>query len=120
MSRTSAAREWFSIRLRLVGSAALVGCLLSGTGIVLLSLVGAHFGSEEVFALSALVFGFGVLGWSTAALSGRAIENTTHHLDVSSDWTETSARRAMTRISGFGAGGMGGVILTTVLLRTVT
>lgn len=120
MSRTSAAHKWFSVRLRLVGSAVLVGCLLSGTGIVFLSLVGTHFGSEEVFSLAALVFGFGLFGWSSAALSGRAIENAKRHLDISPSWTETKARRAMARIGGFGAGGMAGVMLTTLVLRILT
>lgn len=87
---------------------------------VLLSLAGTHFGNEEVFALAALVFGFGLFGWSSAALSGRTIENAQRHLDISTGWTETNARRAMARIGGFGAGGMVGVVLTTLLLRILT
>ncbi len=110
------AREWLSVRVRIIGSAAFVGCILAGTGVVTLALLeDTRFASEQVFALSALVFGFGLLGWASAALSGRTIEHAKHHLDVSADWTETSARRAMARIGGFGFGGMVGVVVVTIL-----
>lgn len=110
-------REWLSIRVRLVGSAAFVGFILAGTGVLALSLVeDTRFASEQVFALSALVFGFGLLGWASAALSGRTIEHAKRHLDVSADWTETSARQAMARIGGFGFGGMVGVVVVTIFV----
>jgi hypothetical protein len=111
-------REWLSVRAQLVGSAVLVGCVLTGASVIALSFAeGTRFASTQVFSLSALVFGFGLFGWASAALSGRTIEHAKRSLNVSSDWTEASARRAMARISGFGFGGMVGVMVVTTLLR---
>jgi hypothetical protein len=72
--------------------------------------------SEQVFSLAALVFGFGLLGWSGSAMFGRAVETTQEYMETGSNWTEADSRRAMARILGFGVGGMVGAIAGTMLL----
>jgi hypothetical protein len=66
--------------------------------------------------MAALALGFGVLGWSGSIFAGRGFEAMQRHLDTGTNWTERDSRRAMTRISGFGAGGMLGVVVATTLL----
>lgn len=60
--------------------------------------------TETTFAVGALVLGFGVLGWSGSVMAGRGMENLQRHLDMETNWTEMDSRRAMARITGFGAG----------------
>jgi hypothetical protein len=106
------------VRARLVGGAALVGLLVGTLGVLALALLGsdARFASEQVFAVCALALGFGVLGWSGSVLAGRAVEGLQSSLDTNTEWTEADSRRAMARIGGFGAGGMAGTVISTVLL----
>lgn len=105
-------------RAQLVGRAALAGAVVSAFGVALVTIfVGdATFASEQVFSIAALIFGFGLLGWSGSAMMGRSIETAQEHLDTDSDWTEASSRRAMARITAFGIGGMVGAIVGTILL----
>ncbi len=101
---------WLKSRVRIVG-----GSLLAGVAIGVVGLLGGllHYELQTVttklFAVGALVFGFGLLGWSGSVLLGRSIETVHRHLDRESDWTEASSRRAMARVAGFGGGIMGAV-----------
>lgn len=111
--------ELIRVRARLVASAAAVGFLPAVLAVVVLPLFpqyGLRSVSTQTFLLATLCFGFGVLGWSGSILVGNGIENAQRHLDTGTDWTEADSRRAMARISGFGAGGMSGVIIATTLL----
>lgn len=115
----SAVIGWIRLRIRIVGSAAVIGFLLSVLAVALIPILLGYslgFVSTEAFLLALLCFGFGVLGWSGSILAGRGIENAQHHLDTGTNWTEADSRRAMARISGFGAGGIIGVIIATTLI----
>lgn len=119
MGTASAATEWIRARVRIVGSAGAIGFLLSVLAVALIPILpqyGLQFVSTETFLLATLCFGFGVLGWSGSILAGNGIENAQRHLNTGTNWTEADSRRAMARISGFGAGGMVGVIIATTLL----
>ncbi|WP_135820550.1 DUF7268 family protein [Halostella litorea] len=70
--------------------------------------------TEQVFALGALAFGLGLLGWSGSVMAGRGFENMQRYLDTGSNWTESDSRRAMGRIAGFGLGVMVAASLATV------
>lgn len=110
---------WIRDRLRLVGSAALVGGVLAALGVVgslLLTQYGLAVVSTQLFSLGALCFGFGLLGWSGSVLAGPSVEHAQQYLDTDTDWTEDDSRRAMARIGGFGFGGMFGVICVASLL----
>ncbi|RJS96299.1 hypothetical protein [Halococcus sp. IIIV-5B] len=110
-------QEWLLVRARLLGTAAAVGVLAGGLAVLGLSFLrNLDFASTQTFAVGALVLGFGVLGWSGSVLAGRGIESLQTYLDADSDWTEADSRRAMTRISGFGAGVMVGVVVVTVAI----
>ncbi|KAB1197149.1 MULTISPECIES: hypothetical protein [Haloferax] len=104
--------EQASVRLHLVGTA-----LVAGVAVVTVALVGATLlgdltaAIDTAFALGSLVFGFGLLGWSSAVALGRGIEAMQEHLDTHTGWTEPDARRAMARILGFGLGVMAGATL---------
>jgi hypothetical protein len=115
---SSAVAGWIRTRVHLIGSAAVVGFVLSAFTVIVLSitLYSLQLVSTQTFVLAALCFGFGLLGWSGSILAGNGIENAQRHLDTGTDWSETDSRRAMARISGFGAGGMAGVIIVTTLL----
>jgi hypothetical protein len=95
-------------RARIVGGSFTVGGLASG--LLVGGMIGTGTGLLEsarfVFALGALCFGLGLLGWSGSVMAGRGFENMQAHLDVDTDWTERDSRRAMARVGGFGAGGM--------------
>jgi hypothetical protein len=111
---------WLRPRIRLVVTAGLVGAL-AGVVATLAFLFLAHpddlpRASARAFSLAAIALGFGVLGWSGSIFAGRGFEEMQRHLDTGTDWTEEDSRRAMARISGFGAGGMVGVIAATTLL----
>jgi hypothetical protein len=75
--------------------------------------------SARSFALAAIALGFGVLGWSGSIFAGRGFEAMQEHLETGTNWTERDSRRAMARISGFGAGAMIGVVVATTLLGGV-
>lgn len=95
-------------RVRLVGTAALVGvaaglCLFGALSLTGRSTVGA---ARVAFVIASLAFGFGLLGWSGSAMAGRGFEAMQEHLETGTDWTEADSRRAMARIGGFGAGAM--------------
>lgn len=114
-----AVTEWIRARVRIVGAAAAVGFLLSVLAVSLLPILAQYdlrFVSTQAFLLATLCFGFGILGWSGSILAGSGIENAQRHLDTGTNWTEADSRRAMARISGFGAGGMIGVIIATTLI----
>lgn len=106
-------------RVRLVGSAAVVGCVLFGIAVVVV-LFATQYGlvlvSTQVFSLGALCFGFGLLGWSGSVFAGSSVEHAQQYLDTETNWSEDDSRRAMARICGFGTGGMVGVIVTTSIL----
>ena len=113
-----ALHRWLAPRARLVGRAALAGLLVGALGVAGVAAVygDATFASEQVFSLAALVFAFGLLGWSGSAMVGRSVETAHEYMETGSDWTEADSRRAMSRILGFGLGGMGGAIVGTLLL----
>lgn len=94
-----------------VGAA--VGVALSLAGLLVWSPKGA---TDTAFALGALVLGFGVLAWSTAVGLGRTIEGMQEQLDVSSGWTEASAREAFFVLSWTGAGWVVAAALTSIAL----
>lgn len=104
-------------RTRLVGGAGLVGLGVGGAVFVgLLVAGGPTFASRKTFAVGALLFGFGLLGWSGSILAGDGFEAMQELLDVRTRWTETASRRAMARIIGLGAGWMLGSSAATALL----
>ncbi|KAA9399793.1 hypothetical protein Har1130_01560 [Haloarcula sp. CBA1130] len=110
-------RQYVVARTRLVGSGLVVGLVLGGVGMVGWTLYTGDARSSEatVFALGALVFGFGLLGWSGSILAGRGIEAMQEQMDTRSNWTERDSRRAMARICGSGGGIMVGASLVAAL-----
>jgi len=58
------------------------------------------------FVFGGLWFGLGLVGWSGSVAFGRTLEAVRERLDAGSGWTERKSRRAMARVSGFGAGAM--------------
>jgi hypothetical protein len=111
-------RAYLRPRLRVVG-----GAFLAGAGVAV-ALVGALVvaggwavvGSARfAFALGALAFGLGLLGWSGSVMAGRGFEAMQEHLETGTNWTEADSRRAMARVGGFGAGA---VLSTGVLEAT--
>jgi DUF917 family protein len=111
-------RRWTRIQSRRVGGAALVGVVLAtlaaGTAAVVTG--DAEGVTELLFSLGTLVFGFAVVGWAGSVMAGRGFENLQKHLSTGSQWTERDSRRAMSRIGGFGAGGMIGASLASLVL----
>lgn len=112
--------EWAAPRARLLAGAAGVGLVVGGlltVGLfVLVHPQDLQRASSRAFAFGALALGFGVLGWSGSIISGRGFERFQTYLDTGTDWTERDSRRAMARISGFGAGVMIGVVPATIAL----
>lgn len=94
-------------RLRVLGGAFVVGAV-AGVALVGGLVLGAGWavvGSARfAFALGALAFGLGLLGWSGSVMAGRGFEAMQAHLDTDTNWTEADSRRAMARVGGFGAG----------------
>jgi hypothetical protein len=107
----------FESRLRLVGSALAAGLVVGAAGSVFASLTlgTVRAGSDTVFLLGAVAFGFGLLGWSGSMLLGNSVEAMQDHLGNSSGWTERKSRRAMARIGSFGFGVMVAAALATVV-----
>jgi len=125
MSSPSTARKvlsWAVPRAWILGTALAVG-VVAGVGCVVVLDVGLgttrRSANSTTFALGTLLMGFGTVGWSGSIMAGRGIEEMQRHLDTGTGWTEADSRRAMTRIAGFGAGMMGGTVLSTVVLATV-
>lgn len=94
--------------VRLVGGGAAVGGIAAP--IVTLALVATGTeptpAAETAFAFGGLWFGLGLVGWSGSVAFGRTLEAVRERLDAGSGWTERKSRRAMARVSGFGAGAM--------------
>ncbi|MDT3433604.1 hypothetical protein [Haloarcula sp. 1CSR25-25] len=111
-------RRYVAVRMRLFGSGLVVGLVLGGVGMAGWTLYTGDARSSEatVFALGALVFGFGLLGWSGSILAGRGIEAMQEHMDTRSNWTERDSRRAMARLCGGGGGIMIGTSVVAALL----
>ncbi|GCF14099.1 hypothetical protein Harman_20340 [Haloarcula mannanilytica] len=111
-------RSYVASRVRLFGSGLLVGLLLGGLGMAGWTLYTGDARASEatVFALGALVFGFGLLGWSGSILAGNGIEAMQEHMGTRSDWTEKDSRRAMARLCGGGGGIMVGTSVVAALL----
>ncbi|GAA0249131.1 hypothetical protein ACFFQF_07530 [Haladaptatus pallidirubidus] len=107
-------------RARFAARFGALGFVLGGIGLLVAVLLGdsVRFASANVFALGALAFALGLLGWSGSVFAGAAIENMNERLDSNSDWTEDDSRRAMTVIGSVGAGWMVGVSVMTLVLRT--
>lgn len=98
-------RDELGAPVRRFGTSALAGVALGGLAVVALTLTGGlREATETTFAVGTLVLGVGVLGWSGSVMAGRGMENLQRHLDTSTDWTEMDSRRAMTRVTGVGAG----------------
>lgn len=110
--------RWLAARVRIVATAGALGAALGAAGVLALAVASgdARFASTQVFALAALAFGFGLMGWSGSVIAGPGIENLKRHADVATGWTEADSRRAMARIGGFGAGGMAGAAVAGALL----
>ncbi|WP_228546057.1 DUF7268 family protein [Halegenticoccus tardaugens] len=108
-------------RLRRFGSAFVAGVAVGvvGLGVGALRSGTVRAASDVVFALGALALGLGVLGWAGSILAGDGVESMRRHLDVSADWTERGSRRAMARVSGFGAGVMAGVVVATTVWAAI-
>ncbi len=106
-------------RARFAGRFALLGIVVGSVGLIVAVASGdsVRVASANVFALGALAFGFGLLGWSGSVFAGRAIENMQEYLDSNTNWTEADSRRAMTVITSVGAGWMLGVSVMTPVLR---
>ncbi|WP_423743402.1 hypothetical protein V5735_10075 (plasmid) [Haladaptatus sp. SPP-AMP-3] len=106
-------------RVRLVSRFGGVGLALGGAGVLLVVAAGetVSFASRKVFAVTALAFGFAILGWSGSVFAGSAVENAQKYLDSNTGWTEADSRKAMTVIGSLGAGGMVGVTVMTLVLR---
>lgn len=104
-------------RLRLLGTAGGVGVGLGLVTVPALAVVlgGADVAVEKAFALGALVFGVGLLGWSGSVMAGRGIEAMQEHLGTNTGWTEADSRRAMTRLVGAGLGTMVGTVLASLV-----
>ncbi|MFC6764862.1 DUF7268 family protein [Natrinema soli] len=105
---------------RLVVAAArwvVVGAVLGTVvSLALLTVWTSRTATDTAFALGALVLGFGVTAWSTAVGLGRTIEGMQDHLDVSSGWTEASAREAFFVLSWTGAGWAVAAAVSAILL----
>jgi len=115
LDSTTALRRYVAASARLLARSAAVGAVL-GTLCYLAVLVvgdGPRPASTTAFALAALVFGFGTLGWSGSVLLGDSVESAQRFLDTRSNWTEAGSRRAMARLAGVGAGGMLAVVLVS-------
>jgi hypothetical protein len=84
--------------------------------LVLLAVTSPKGATDTAFALGALVLGFGVTAWSSAVGLGRTIEGMQDRLDVSSGWTEASAREAFFVVSWTGAGWAFAAAATSVAL----
>ena len=111
-SAPRALRAWLRPRVRLFGTALLIGAgvgVLGFRGYALVEPVRAA--RATVFSVGALALGVATLGWSGSVLAGRGIETMQQHLDTGSDWTEQDSRRAMVRVAGFGLGVMVGASL---------
>lgn len=72
--------------------------------------------TDTAFALGGVLLGFGVIAWSTATGLGRTIEGMQDMLEVSSDWTEASARQAFFVLSWTGTGWILAAIVCAVVL----
>ncbi|EMA43254.1 DUF7268 family protein [Halococcus saccharolyticus] len=108
---------WLRPRVRLLATAGAVGFVVGALALFALATVRTpEFASTQIFAVGALVLGFAVLGWSGSVLAGNAVETLQSHLDTDTGWTERDSRRAMARLTGFGAGVMVGVSVATALL----
>ncbi|MFC4358017.1 hypothetical protein ACFO0N_08665 [Halobium salinum] len=103
-------------RTRLVGTAALVGLVAGVVGFIvsLLYFDSVRAASDLVFVLGSVAFGFGLLGWAGSMLVSNSVGAMQEHLGTAEGWTERGSRRAMARITGFGAGAMVGVVVATV------
>lgn len=110
-------REFLRARTRMVGLAAVAGTAVGGVALVAYLAFGdATFASRKAFAVGALVFGVGLLGWSGSIMAGTGFETMQEHLDVRTGWTEEGSRRAMARLVGFGCGWMLGVSVASALV----
>ena len=108
---------WLRPRVRLLATAGAVGAVAGALALIALAAARTpEFASTQIFAVGALVLGFAVLGWSGSVLAGSAVETLQAYLDAETDWTERDSRRAMARLTGFGAGVMIGVSVATALL----
>jgi len=92
---------------------AAIGVAVSLVLLVVMSPKGA---TDTAFALGTLVLGFGVTAWSSAVGLGRTIEGMQDRLEVSSGWTEASAREAFFVLSWTGAGWAVAAAATSVAL----
>jgi hypothetical protein len=94
-----------------------VGAALgTGVSLALLTTWSPKGATDTAFALGALVLGFGVTAWSSAVGLGRTIEGMQDRLDVSSGWTEASAREAFFVLSWTGTGWVVAAALTAIAL----
>lgn len=112
-SRLERTRRLVIAAARWVAVGAVLGAVVS---LALLTVWTSRTATDTAFALGALVLGFGVTAWSTAVGLGRTIEGMQDHLDVSSGWTEASAREAFFVLSWTGAGWVVAAAASSILL----
>ncbi|RNJ27082.1 DUF7268 family protein [Halosegnis longus] len=111
-------RAAFRRRLRLFLPAAGLGIAVGLSLVaVLATLIQGAVGT--VFAIGSLAFGIGLLGWSGAVGLGRSLDSMKQHLGADTAWTQANARRAMTRLLGFGVGIMLAASLTEPLVAAL-
>lgn len=115
---SSRLRQLLWPRVRLVGTALGVGLVVGAVAVSGLAAQSGDvlFASDQTFAVAALIFGFGLLGWSGSVFAGGTVESMQKYMETGTDWTERKSRRAMARIGGFGAGMMAGVVAGSVAL----
>jgi len=111
-------RVAFRRRLRLLLPAAGFGVV---AGFVLVAVLATLIEGAvaTVFAIGSLTFGVGLLGWSGAVGLGRSLDSMKQHLGADTAWTQANARRAMTRLLGFGIGVMLVASLTEPLVAAL-
>ena len=106
--------EWARPRSRLLGTALAAGFAVGVVAtLVLPAVVGSRTARVETFAVGALLFGFGTLGWSGSVMAGRGVESEQRYMETDTDWSEDDSRRAMIRVGSFGAGPIPAVPLVT-------
>jgi hypothetical protein len=112
------ATDWLRARLRLVGPAGGIGVFLAVIVAILARVLGwpAPTWIDSTFAFGGLWFGFGLLTWAISIMLGRTIEGLQSQMDLSTRWTERKSRRAMARVTAFGAGLMIGTTILGSLL----
>ncbi|MFB6267814.1 MAG: hypothetical protein ABEI31_09165 [Halodesulfurarchaeum sp.] len=105
----------------LLARAAAVGLVAGAGGTVVLVLLGRSMldASTLVFALAALVGGFGLTSWATTLWLGDVVEAVLREAEGDTGWTKGGANVAFSLLTALGGGGMVGVAVATAVLSTL-